>query len=201
MAARSPSEWPPDLNRAPLAGYTVLGVCILQNSPAVNLPVDPETGYPTLDGVQVLGDLDAVAATALKYGADTVAVTSTAAFGPAAVRRLSWELEKTDIQLVLAPALTNIAGPRIHTKPIAGLPLIHVDKPTYRGANRMVKKTFDTVGSLLLLLGFSPLLLVLMAAVKFTSPGPVFFRQERVGINGGVFRMIKFRSMVVDAEA
>ena len=190
-----------DLRRAPLAGYGVLGVSIHENSPLADLTIDPVTGRRQVDGVSVLGGLDNVAATALRYGADTVAVTSTAAFGPAAVRRLSWELEKTDIQLVLAPALTNIAGPRIHTKPIAGLPLIHVDKPTYRGANRIVKKSFDVVGSALLLLAISPLLLVLMAAVKLSSPGPIFFRQERVGINGDVFRMIKFRSMVVDAEA
>ena len=190
-----------DLRRAPLAGYGVLGVSIHENSPLADLTLDPGTGLRQVDGVSVLGGLDNVAATALRYGADTVAVTSTAAFGPAAVRRLSWELEKTDIQLVLAPALTNIAGPRIHTKPIAGLPLIHVDKPTYRGANRIVKKSFDTVGSALLLLAFSPVILAVMAAVKLTSPGPVFFRQERVGLNGDAFRMIKFRSMVVDAEA
>src|SRR6195952_3064699 len=201
MAARSPSEWPPDLNRAPLAGYGVLGVCVLQGSATVELPIDSATGNPTLDGVQVLGDLDDVAATALKYGADTVAVTSTAAFGPAAVRRLSWELEKTDIQLVLAPALTNIAGPRIHTKPVAGLPLIHVDRPTYRGANRIVKRSFDAIGSALLLLAFSPIIAGFAIAVKASSPGPIFFRQERVGLNGKTFRMIKFRSMVVDAEA
>lgn len=190
-----------DLRRAPLAGYGVLGVSIHENSPAADLTVDPVTGRRQVAGVSVLGGLDDVAATALRFGADTVAVTSTAAFGPAAVRRLSWELEKTDIQLVLAPALTNIAGPRIHTKPIAGLPLIHVDKPTYRGANRMVKKSFDIIGGTLLLLLLSPLLVVVTAAVKLTSAGPVFFRQDRVGINGEVFRMVKFRSMVVDAEA
>lgn len=190
-----------DLRRAPLAGYGVLGVSIHENSPVGDLSVDPVSGRRQVDGVCVLGGLDDVAATALRYGADTVAVTSTAAFGPAAVRRLSWELEKTDVQLVLAPALTNIAGPRIHTKPIAGLPLIHVDKPTYRGANRVVKRSFDSVGSAVLLLVLSPLLVGLMVAVKLSSAGPVFFRQERVGINGRVFRMVKFRSMVVDAEA
>ena len=117
------------------------------------------------------------------------------------MRKLSWELEDTDADLVLAPALTNIAGPRIHTQPVAGLPLIHVDRPTYRGANRLLKKTFDGVGSLLLVLLLSPVLLAVAVAVKLTSKGPVFFRQERVGINGEMFRMIKFRSMVVDAEA
>jgi exopolysaccharide biosynthesis polyprenyl glycosylphosphotransferase len=190
-----------DLQRAPLAGYGVLGVCVQQNSALGDLTVDPETGRRTINGVEVLGGLEDVATTAQRFGADTVAVTSTAAFGPAAVRRLGWELEKTDIQLVLAPALTNIAGPRIHTKPIAGLPLIHVDRPTYRGANKIVKRSFDSIGSLFLLALASPFLVGLMIAVKFSSPGPVFFRQERVGHNGKTFRMIKFRSMVVDAEA
>ena len=190
-----------DLQRAPLAGYGVLGVCVQQNSALADLNVDADTGRRTINGVEILGGLDDVAATAQKFGADTVAVTSTASFGPAAVRRLGWELEKTDIQLVLAPALTNIAGPRIHTKPIAGLPLIHVDRPTYRGANKIVKRSFDSIGSLFLLALASPFLLGLMIAVKVSSPGPIFFRQERVGHNGKAFRMIKFRSMVVDAEA
>jgi exopolysaccharide biosynthesis polyprenyl glycosylphosphotransferase len=114
---------------------------------------------------------------------------------------LSWELEDTDAELILAPALTNIAGPRIHTQPVAGLPLIHVDRPTYRGANRILKKSFDLVGSVILVLLFSPVLLAVAAAIKLTSSGPVFFRQDRVGINGETFRMIKFRSMVVDAES
>ncbi len=190
-----------DLKRAPLAGYGVLGVSVTASAAVEDLDIDPITGRRMVDGVPVLGGLEDVAATAQAFGADTVAVTSSASFGPAAVRRLSWELEKTDIQLVLAPALTNIAGPRVHTKPVAGLPLIHVDRPTYRGANRIVKRSFDVVGSLLLLLLFSPLFVVLMASVKLTSPGPAFFRQERVGLSGKTFRMIKFRSMVVDAEA
>lgn len=190
-----------DLHRAPLAGYSVLGVCVQQTSSPGDLSVDPLTGHPSLDGVPVLGGLDEVAAIAERHGADTVAVTSTAAFGPAAVRRLSWELEKTDIQLVLAPALTNIAGTRIHTKPVAGLPLIHVDRPTYRGANRILKRSFDAIGSALLLGLFSPLILGVGIAVKVSSPGPVLFRQERAGLNGKSFRMFKFRSMVEDAES
>ena len=101
----------------------------------------------------------------------------------------------------MAPAVTNIAGARIHTQPVAGLPLIHVDRPTYRGANRILKKSFDIIGGLLLIAVFSPVLLTVAAAIKLTGQGPVFFRQDRVGLNGEVFRMIKFRSMVVDAEA
>ena len=130
-------------DRAPRAGYRVVGVCVGQD------PRHPEqTATPVVvDGVPILGVLDQVAEVARTSGADTVAVTSTAAFGPSAVRRLSWQLEDTDAELILAPALTNIAGPRIHTQPVAGLPLIHVDRPTYRGANRILKKSFDLVGS------------------------------------------------------
>jgi len=187
-----------DLRLAPRAGYKVIGVCVSQD---VN-GVDHDGGaLISIDGVPVLGDLTCVAKVARQSRADTVAITATAAFGPSAVRRLSWELEETDAELVLAPALTNIAGPRIHTQPVAGLPLIHVDRPTYRGANQLLKKAFDGVTSVLLVLLLSPLLLAVALAVKLTSKGPVFFRQERVGMNGEMFRMIKFRSMVADAEA
>lgn len=179
-----------DLARAPRAGYRVIGVC-----------VSPEAdGGTTIDDVPVLGAPDDAASVATACGADAVAVTSSAAFGPSKVRRLSWQLEGTDTELILAPALTNIAGPRVHTQPVAGLPLIHVDHPTYRGANRIVKRLFDLIGSLTLVVLFSPLLLAVAVAIKMTSKGPVFFRQDRVGLNGETFPMIKFRSMVVDAE-
>jgi exopolysaccharide biosynthesis polyprenyl glycosylphosphotransferase len=176
----------------------VIGVCVTQSPRSVD--ADSES-LLAIDGVPVLGGLDNVAEIVRTSGADTVAITATASFGPSAVRKLSWELEDTDAELILAPALTNIAGPRIHTQPVAGLPLIHVDRPTYRGANRILKKSFDVAGSLLLVLLFSPVLLAVAVAIKLTSSGPVFFRQERVGINGDIFRMIKFRSMVVDAES
>jgi exopolysaccharide biosynthesis polyprenyl glycosylphosphotransferase len=183
-----------DLARAPRAGYRVIGVCV---NP------DPTAGQDRteLDGITVLGAPADVARIATDLHADAVAVTASAAFSPSAVRRLSWDLEGTDTQLILAPALTNIAGPRVHTQPVAGLPLIHVDRPTYRGANRIFKRLFDLVGGLTLIVLFSPVLLAVTVAIKTTSKGPVFFRQDRVGINGQTFKMIKFRSMVMDAEA
>ncbi|MEP6561450.1 MAG: sugar transferase [Nakamurella sp.] len=187
-----------DLRHTPQAGYRVIGVCISQPK----LAVDADGGQVLeIDGVPVLGGFDDVVGVVRSSGADTVAVTSSASFGPSRVRKLSWELEDTNAELILAPALTNIAGPRVHTHPVAGLPLIHVDRPTYHGANQILKKSFDAVGSLLLILLFSPILLGFAFAIKLTSKGPVFFRQDRVGINGEIFMMIKFRSMVVDAEA
>ena len=184
-----------DLRRAPYAGYRVIGVCVESHSSAIDLD-----GISRIDGVPILAGLDDVAAVAQRYGAHTVAVTATDSYGADAVRRLSWDLEKTGASLVLAPALTNIAGPRVHTQPIAGLPLIHVDRPAYQGANRLLKKSFDLVGALVLLAIASPIFLVTAASVKLTSAGPVFFRQDRVGHNGRTFPMVKFRSMVRNAE-
>ena len=141
-----------DLRRAPRAGYTVIGVCVGEHrSPADTAGDRPSDRPPDVHGVPVLGDLDSVADIVRSCGADTVAVTSTAAFGPSEVRQLSWDLEDTRARLILAPAITNIAGARIHTRPVAGLPLIHVDRPTYRGANRILKRSLDIIGGLLLL--------------------------------------------------
>lgn len=180
------------MKRSPRAGYRVIAACLTHPF---------EGDHQTLDGLPIVGGIDDLKAAVLRTGADTVAVTASNSIGPNMVRNLSWQLEDTQAGLVLAPALTDIAGPRIHTQPVDGLPLIHVDKPTYRGANRLLKKTFDVLGAGALLLLFSVPLALIALAVKMSSSGPVFFRQTRVGINGQVFRMIKFRSMVQDAEA
>jgi exopolysaccharide biosynthesis polyprenyl glycosylphosphotransferase len=190
-----------ELRRTPRAGYRVIGACISGGSPASGLAGAAVRSEANLLGVPILGSLDHVVGAVQLTSADAVAVTSTAAFGPTAVRKLSWDLEKTSAELILAPALTDIAGPRVHTHPVAGLPLIHVERATYSGPTRVIKTAFDLVGASLLLLLLSPLMLALAVAIKATSPGPVFFRQERVGVGGKRFRMIKFRSMRVDAEA
>jgi len=114
---------------------------------------------------------------------------------------LSWSLEPGGQHLVVAPSLSGIGGPRIHTRPVVGFPLIHVETPTYSGQKLFAKRFFDVLAGSLMVVVASPILLVIALLVKVTSPGPVFFLQDRVGLNGKPFRMIKFRSMVVDAEA
>jgi exopolysaccharide biosynthesis polyprenyl glycosylphosphotransferase len=185
--ARTVNDLVRDLSRAQMSGYQVVGACV----------PDAETADGVL--VPVVGGVGQVAEAARQAGVDAVAVTASGAFGAEEVRRLSWELEDTGTDLVLAPALTNIAGPRVHTQPVGGLPLIHVAGPTYRGANKQLKRIFDIVGASLLLVLLSPLMAAVAVAVKLDK-GPVFFRQERVGLHGRSFRMVKFRSMVVNAE-
>ncbi|WP_028265276.1 sugar transferase [Arthrobacter sp. MA-N2] len=133
--------------------------------------------------------------------ADAVAITAGVHLSPRTLRQLGWELADRNVGLILAPALTDVAGPRIHTQQVAGLPLIHVTTPTLEAGQRVAKRLFDVAASAGLIVLFSPLLMILALMVKLDSPGPVLFRQERVGFEGAHFRMLKFRSMVVDAEA
>jgi exopolysaccharide biosynthesis polyprenyl glycosylphosphotransferase len=100
----------------------------------------------------------------------------------------------------VAPALTDVAGPRIHSRPAAGLPLVYVEFPTLDGYKRFAKRTFDIVGATVLILLALPLLLGTVIAIKIDGPGPILYRQTRIGLGGREFGMIKFRSMVADAD-
>ncbi|WP_309969469.1 sugar transferase [Arthrobacter oryzae] len=159
--------------------------------------LEPISGLPVLGndpGVHAI--LDAID----RCKADAVAVSAGVQLHPQTLRHLGWELAARNVGLIMAPALTDIAGPRIHTQQVAGLPLIHVTTPTLEGGQRVAKRLFDVVVSGLLIALAAPLMAVIAIMVKIDSRGPVLFRQERVGIEGAHFGMLKFRSMVVDAE-
>ncbi|HEY7483805.1 MAG TPA: sugar transferase [Streptosporangiaceae bacterium] len=153
-----------------------------------------------LDGVPVMGHLADASRVVRLVGADTVAVLACPEMDGAELRQLAWQLEKTGTDLCVAPALLDVAGPRTTIRPVAGLPLIHVDHPELVGAKRLVKNVFDRIAATVALLFLVPVFLVIAVLVKVTSPGPVLFRQTRVGKDGAEFRMLKFRTMVHDAE-
>lgn len=182
------------LMRSPHAGYTPVGA-YLQDSDELVLEEAPT--LPIFNGkATAAGVLDAVRI----CKADAVAISAGIHLPPRAIRQLGWDLAAANIGLIVAPALTDIAGPRIHTQQVAGLPLIHVTTPKLEGGKRVAKRLFDVVLSGLFLLFFSPLLVLVALAVRLDSKGPIFFRQERIGILGTPFTMLKFRSMAVDAE-
>ncbi len=151
-------------------------------------------------GVPLLGGLDDVAEAVRASGADTVAVAAGASVGPARLRRLSWQLEGTDTDLVVAPGLMEVAGPRLHIRPMTGLPLLHVEEPEFAGARRVAKAVVDRSLAVVGFLLFLPLLFGCWLAVRLTSEGPAVFRQTRTGQDGREFTLLKFRSMYVDAE-
>lgn len=174
--------------------YHILGVCLPGARRGTSLSVDAAQ-------VPVLSSTDDIARTVRMVEADSVIVAGPLPGGNQFIRELGWKLEECSAEMVLAATLTNVAGPRIHWRPVEGLPLMHVDIPQYTGAKHVLKRVMDVAMALAAALVLSPLLLVLALIVRLDSPGPVFFRQDRIGKNGGVFGMVKFRSMVVDAEA
>ncbi|MEJ3744641.1 sugar transferase [Actinomycetes bacterium KLBMP 9797] len=180
------------LRREPYAGYRVVGACIPD---ALLAPVPQRLG-----DVPVVGSFRSILESAAATGVDTVAVTASGELTAARLRRLGWQLEGTSIDLVLAPALTDVAGPRIHTRPVAGLPLIHVEAPEFRGARKIVKGFVDRASALLALTLALPVLIAIAIAIKLDSRGPVLFRQTRVGQGGREFGVFKFRTMVVNAD-
>ena len=153
-----------------------------------------------INAVPVLGGLQTIRAALEASRADTIVLTDSDDLPHSAVRTLSWELEALEVNLIVVPALTDVAGPRIHARPVAGLPLIHVEFPKFEGRRYLVKRAFDLVVASLALILLSPAFVVISIAVRVDSRGPAFFRQERVGLNGTPFRMLKFRSMTSDAE-
>ena len=184
------------LTATPAAGYIPVAAVLPGFevfSPTGNelpLPV-AGTGSETEDLLQAIED----------HQADAIAISAGSALKPRTIRRLGWELQERGVSMIMAPALTDIAGPRIHTQPVAGLPLIHVSTPKLEGGRAAVKRAFDLVGAGLLVLLLSPVFLIVGFLVKASSPGPVFYSQERIGQDGVPFRMYKFRSMVVNADS
>jgi exopolysaccharide biosynthesis polyprenyl glycosylphosphotransferase len=182
------------IQREPRMGFDVVGACIphLSKEPGDDLR---EGGLP------ILGALDDVHKAVAESGADTVVVSGLPGRSSRLLRRISWSLEGAGVDLVVSPALTDVAGPRIHVRPMSGLPLLHVEEPDFVGARRIVKTVSDWVGGALLTLLALPLLTVIAVAIKVSDRGPVLFRQTRVGVHGREFPCFKFRSMVVDAES
>ncbi|TFV90369.1 sugar transferase [Blastococcus sp. CT_GayMR16] len=169
-------------------GYRVVGCCL------------PTAGTDTFDGVPVLGGPRDVVDVVRRYEVDTVAVLPSPELDGDALRRLGWDLETTRADLLLAPAATEIAGPRVRIRPVCGLSLLQMERPELRGVRRVAKTAFDRIGAGVGLLLLVPVLLTVALMVKVTSRGPILFRQERVGRDGRIFAMIKFRSMEADAE-
>lgn len=182
------------LRSAPAAGYQPVAAYLPGAHSSTALA---EVGVPVAG---VNSDLESILATIHELGVDSVAVSAGVNMHPQELRRLGWELAARDVGMILAPALTDVAGPRIHTQPVAGLPLIHVSTPKLTGGKKVAKRAFDLTFAGILVLGLLPLFLAIALIVKTTSSGPILYRQQRIGIRGTSFMMLKFRSMRVDAD-
>ncbi|MFI7589535.1 sugar transferase [Spongisporangium articulatum] len=154
-----------------------------------------------IDGIKVMGGPEDVLDVVDRVGAHTVAIVSHPDLAGHELRRLSWALEERQVDLLVSPGIMEVAGPRLSIRPVAGLSLLHLEKPRAHGGKLLLKAVVDRLFGTFLLLLFAPVLFAVALAIKLDSRGPVFFRQTRVGVDGREFAIVKFRSMVVDAEA
>lgn len=173
------------------AGFTVMGAVVAGGLLALN--VDGEA-------VPILGEPDHLFEVLANTQATAVAIADTTTLAEGALRELAWHLEGSGVDLLVAPAITDVAGPRVAVRPVAGLPLLHVEEPELGGVRRLMKGVFDCVVAAIAVAVLSPLLLAVAVAIRTTSRGPAFFRQVRVGRDGSTFSIWKFRTMRTDAE-
>jgi exopolysaccharide biosynthesis polyprenyl glycosylphosphotransferase len=184
-----------ELTRNPRAGYVVVGAGIPGYGPSRG-----KTLVVKGQEIPILGDDSHALAAIAHCNADTVALTGTERFGAQGLRQLMWRLETMDVDLVVAPGVMDVAEGRLTLRPVAGFPLLHVEKPQYQGAKRFQKRAFDFCFALAAIIGMSPVLIASAIAVKLSSKGPVFYPSERIGLDGKPFTMLKFRTMVDGAD-
>ncbi|WP_245598434.1 sugar transferase [Glycomyces arizonensis] len=167
---------------------------------AACLPTERAEGALLEFNTRVRGTFDRVAEAVAAERADTVIVLSCPEFDGRALRRLAWSLERSEVDLIVASALVDVAGDRTTVRPVDGLPMLHLDHANLTGARRWAKTTVDRIVAAALLLALSPLLLGTVLLIRCTSPGPALFKQERIGKDGQPFTIWKFRTMYTDAE-
>ncbi|ASR39507.1 exopolysaccharide biosynthesis polyprenyl glycosylphosphotransferase [Prauserella marina] len=160
----------------------------------------PGAGATDVLGVPVMGGLDDLAEHVRRGGYRVVVVTADQYWTPRRLQQLAWDLEGTSADLVVAPTLMEIAGPRLNVSGVFGMPLLRVTAPAFRGFRRVIKEFVDKLGAALLLLAAAPVMAAIAIAVKLGDWGPVIYRQRRVGRDGQTFTMFKFRTMVTGAH-
>lgn len=174
------------LDRDPVAGFTVVDV--IDEPPS------------DVEGAELDAWLDEVMTRISLEDADTVAVAGSPALGQQVVQRLAWRLEGPRVDLLVAPNIGDVAGPRVTMRMAADLPLLHLDEPHLTGPKRAIKRSLDIVAGVVLFLAFLPFMLVAAVGTKLTSRGPMFYIQERVGRGGQIIKIAKFRTMHVGSD-
>ena len=179
------------IDRESWLGYRIVGALLPSSQPV----------EATDHGVPVVGRTTDAAEAVIASRADIIVFAEGAFPTAAEFRRIAWDLEGHPVSMVVVPSLSDISSGRITMRPVGGLPLVYVEQPQSLGASRRLKRSFDVLGALVSLFLLAPLMAVVAVAVWAQDRGPVLFRQTRVGRDGHLFECLKFRSMVIDAEA
>lgn len=152
------------------------------------------------DGLPILGIVGSVRQVVEKYKIqDVVVALPQRAYGQ--INKLTITLHDLPVHVRVVPDYFSLALYRASVDDFGGIPMINLRDPALNDVQRLIKRIFDlAVGSVMLLV-LSPIIFLIALLVTLDSNGPVIFRQERVGENGRIFKMFKFRTMIPDADA
>lgn len=174
-------------------GYEVVAVCA---------PLSAGTEIATRAGpLRCLGAPDDLVEVARELDVDAVAVVGDGSFTTSTLQRIAWDLESSHVELLVAPDVVDLAGPRIAVAPVVGLPLLHISEPRIGGRGRRWKVVYERLLGIPLLLLALPVMAVVALVIFVGSGRPILYRQERIGKRGETFSMLKFRTMVPGADS
>ena len=174
--------------RRPWMGYSISGFVDVGN-----------TGQTSIDGLPVMGTVDDIQALVREHRIGSVVVAGSAV-GAGTLQTLDTALADTDVAVRVSPGLANLGAARVIVEPVDGMALFSLRRQRFSRRQRLLKRTLDIAMASGLLLASMPAMAVMAVLIKATSPGPVLFRQRRVGAGGRTFVIYKFRTMVVGAE-
>src|SRR3954469_21480170 len=150
--------------------------------------------------VPVMGDVWDAAVTAQRTRAAAIVVGAGPGIDATVVRRLGWQLEGSTADLVVAPPVNEVRKFRLTTRMLGAAPLVHVAGRQRSSTQLMCKEIFERMVAAFALLVLAPVVFTLALVIRLSSEGPAFFRQTRVGRDGHAFTLLKFRTMVTNAD-
>ena len=174
----------------PELGYRVVGF----------LDDDPTKGFTDIGPFKALGPIEGLPGILTEYKIDQIIITLPWQYHRKIVRLVN-ESEQAGIRARVVPDVYQLSLGGVDVESINGIPLISIKQTTLRGFNQALKRAFDLVATVIVLIPQIPIWGIVALAIKLDTPGPVFFRQARAGRHGNPFTVYKFRSMRVDAEA
>ncbi len=152
-------------------------------------------------GVKVIGSIDNLLVILPQNKVDEIAIT----LGLDEYHKLEYIVsmcEKSGVHTKFIPDYNHIIPTKPYTEDLQGLPVINIRHvPLNNALNRFMKRVMDLLGAIVAIILFSPIMLVVSILIKITAPGPLIFKQERIGLQNKPFYMYKFRSMIVQKES
>jgi exopolysaccharide biosynthesis polyprenyl glycosylphosphotransferase len=162
--------------------------------------VCPSGGTTGKLDVPVLGELDDVPGVVSRHGVDRVVLSQTV-LGETEALDIMRRCKEQAVKVSVLPQVFDALGPSVEIDDVEGVTLLGINPPVLSRSSRYMKRCLDFAGAIAMLILLSPLIILIALAVKRDSPGPVLFRQRRVGKGGSRFEVMKFRTMHTDAEA